>query len=183
MQSINLTINIYNNFKPLELTCKLSLTNSPLKIIVDAKYYSELCKIRWSLDRYGYAYSNITIDGSRKTTGIHRHIMFLEGKLINKLEVDHIDRDKLNNVISNLRMVTKQENQRNKIKYGKSSSSKYIGVSWHKRDNRWRAMIKHNWINKYLGSFVDEEVAAHAYDEALRKLPIDEKVKVYNFPR
>ena len=51
-----------------------------------------------------------------------------------KLVVDHIDFNRLNNNVNNLRIVTSRENaSRKNIK----SSSKYVGVSWHKSKNKW----------------------------------------------
>ena len=134
----------------------------------------------WGLDRDGYATSNSHINNG-KYIKLHRYIMLLENSLIDNLEVDHKDRNKLNNVASNLRMATSQEQKRNQ---GKKIgfSSQYIGVSWYKRDDKWRAKIKHNNKNIHIGMFDNEVEAAQAYDESLANIPIDESFKVYNFP-
>ena len=61
---------------------------------------------------------------------------------------DHIDRDELNNRKYNLRPATIQENARNHNKQ-KNNTSGFIGVSWLKQQNKWRAYIyinkKHIW--------------------------------------
>jgi hypothetical protein len=44
-------------------------------------------------------------------------------------------------------------------------SSKYIGVCWHIRDKRWYASIKVGYKSLHLGSFLEEEAAARAYDK------------------
>ena len=85
----------------------------------------------------------------------------------NKLVVDHIDFDRTNNHLSNLRIITHRENTNRKhIK----SSSKYIGVSWYKSRKRWCAKIKINNKTKHLGYFIDELEASSAYQVALNNL-------------
>lgn len=49
-------------------------------------------------------------------------------------------------------------------------TSKYIGVSWHKANNKWVAHIRINNKQKYLGSFIEEIDAHKAYQEALKKI-------------
>ncbi|MFA9398372.1 MAG: HNH endonuclease [Clostridiaceae bacterium] len=100
-----------------------------------------------------------------KTT-IHMHRLLMncsEG-----LEVDHINRNKLDNQKSNLRIVTRQQNMCNKDSY-KNSSSRYKGVTWHKKDNRWDAQIRLNKQIYFIGSFEDEDVAAAAYNHYAKR--------------
>ena len=47
---------------------------------------------------------------------------------------------------------------------GHVASSRFRGVGWHKRDQKWRVMIRVNGKQKSIGHFDDELVAAHAYD-------------------
>lgn len=57
------------------------------------------------------------------------------------LSVDHVDGDKDNNRISNLRLATNQENQRNINGLQKNNTSGVRGVQWNKRQNKWLAVI------------------------------------------
>lgn len=84
------------------------------------------------------------------------------------LDVDHIDGDKGNNRIANLRLATRAENCWNsKSRKGASSSAK--GVSKASK-NRWSAAICTNGVKVQLGSFGTEEEAAEAYKLAASKM-------------
>ena len=52
----------------------------------------------------------------------------------------------------------------------KNSSSKFKGVSWHKRDQKWQAYITINKKRKYLGYFNNEKEAAKIYNAAAKEL-------------
>jgi hypothetical protein len=57
-----------------------------------------------------------------------------------------------------------------KLIRGQPPSSRFKGVSWHTKDEVWRAAIKLQGVSRRLGSFRDEIAAAEAYDEAAREL-------------
>lgn len=76
--------------------------------------------------------------------------------------IDHVDGDKLNNSIENLRVVTPQQNVFNS-KAQKGVSSKYKGVCWDKNRKKWRARIVIGGVEKYLGRYNSEEEANSAY--------------------
>lgn len=117
----------------------------------------------------GYLQAHLSKDGKKYHFLIHCLVAdyFLEEKRDGrKLIVDHIDNNKLNNHKDNLQIV----NQRINNSKDSVSTSKYTGVSWEKSYNKWRAEIRVNGKNKFLGRFTQEIDAAKAYQRELNKL-------------
>ena len=101
----------------------------------------------------GVGYQCIGIDG--KVYRAHRLIwIWHNGNIDNNLQIDHIDRNRLNNQIDNLRLVTLSENQWNR---------KAKGTSYHKRSNTWNAKIQAFGKRHSLGYFETEHEAHEAY--------------------
>lgn len=80
-------------------------------------------------------------------------------------QIDHINGNKTDNRLANLRAVTNFENQKNQRK-PVSNTSGIIGVVWHKTKNKWNAQIKHKGRSIHLGYFTDIEEAAAARAKA-----------------
>ena len=87
------------------------------------------------------------------------HHVFLPKKT--GLDVDHIDGNPLNNVVENLRYLTRAENNVN--------SAKRAGVGWIKKDRKWRARIKVKGKEILLGRFASREDAVKARERGLKK--------------
>ena len=118
----------------------------------------------------GYKYVLLSKNNQKKYSTISRLVaIYFIPNPENKQQVDHIDRDPLNNHISNLRWATSGENIRNKSSY-KNSSSKYKGVSFDKRNGKWRAQLKINNQNKHLGYFHCEIEAALVYNKKAKEI-------------
>jgi hypothetical protein len=130
------------------------------------------CKLlKPSCGKRGYYIVVLFLMNTKKTRSIHQLVAesFLNHKpdRTNKLVVNHIDLNKLNNHIDNIEITTNRENcNRIHIK----SSSKYVGVSWNKRDSNWMARILIDGKRKYLGCFKYEISAHGAYQNALNKI-------------
>ena|ERR1044071_2113059 len=85
--------------------------------------------------------------------------------LLNTNEVDHEDRNGLNNRRKNIRPATRQQNVANQGLLSTNSSG-FRGVSFRKDSGRWRARIMLNGSLHCLGTFSDRISAARAYDKA-----------------
>lgn len=78
--------------------------------------------------------------------------------------IDHIDRNKDNNSMANLRLATQAENALNS-KNRSTNKSGYRGVSWCGRTSKWRATVTTNGKQKSLGRFKEMKEAVSAYNE------------------
>ncbi|UIU26965.1 HNH endonuclease [Escherichia phage vB_EcoS_SA80RD] len=109
-------------------------------------------------------YTQIVFEGEHY---LRHHIVWLmHGRCIPKgMEIDHIDHDRQNDRIENLRLVTASENSRNKSK-PMTNKSGVVGITWHKRDLRWQAHIKIDGKKLYLGYFDNFNDAVKARKEA-----------------
>jgi hypothetical protein len=85
-------------------------------------------------------------------------------------DIDHINGDKADNRPENLRDVSKSINLQNRRASSKGSSSKYLGVSWDKGCNKWKAQIRVQGKKKYIGLYETEEAAYEAYLQQKREL-------------
>lgn len=136
---------------------------------IDESEYNKLIKHKWYLEKSNnnfYAYTTIKINSVKKNFKMHRLIMGLN--FGDGLIVDHINHNGLDNTKENLRLATKSQNGQNS-KSQKNSSSKYLGVSYYKRDNLWTAQIKVENKKLHLGRFLSEQKAAECYNIAANK--------------
>lgn len=80
-------------------------------------------------------------------------------------DIDHIDHDRSNNKLLNLRTATKQVNNKNASKRVDNNSG-YTGVCWNKKDKRWAAYIRAGKVFTYLGNFKVLEDAVRVRKQA-----------------
>ena len=78
-----------------------------------------------------------------------------------KDQIDHINRNKTDNRIANLRDVSHKQNGQNRSKPSNNTSG-CPGVVWYKQNSKWVAKIKHNQKLIHLGYFTDLEEAVAA---------------------
>lgn len=108
---------------------------------------------------------NVTVDGETHGKALFIWLHYY-GVWPTKL-IDHINRNRKDNRLSNLREVTHTQNQYNKVS---PSSCGYKGVTWRDRKrNPWLAKIRIDGVRFNLGSFPTAEAAGKAYEEACLK--------------
>ena len=112
----------------------------------------------------GYKLVDLYKNGIKKPFLIHRLVglAFLENP-DNKSMIDHIDENKSNNNVKNLRWATRNDNSANQGKQINNTTG-YKGVSFHKQHNKYQATISINGKSKYLGLFEKADEASKAYD-------------------
>jgi NUMOD4 motif/HNH endonuclease len=103
-------------------------------------------------------------NGIRKLISLHYLVIKHHTNQEINGEIDHIDRNRLNNNVSNLRIVDRITNCRNTNKRTCYSTSKYKGVSFYKSRNKWIAKITINYKGIHLGCFLNERDAGIAYN-------------------
>lgn len=149
--------------------CSLILLRDFRFCVVDERDFAALSQHKWLYHDGGYAFRKGKIsEGQLYKTRIymHRQVMgFPEG-----LEIDHIGGDGLDNRRSELRPCTKLQNQQHRIRKRKNTSSKYRGISWHTKSQKWCAAIVKDKKSRFLGSFTNEVEAALAYNRAATEL-------------
>ncbi len=107
----------------------------------------------------------------------HRIIYLMaNGWIDDKLFIDHIDGNKINNKPSNLRLVDQAENSQNQRKAQSSSILGVLGVSI-TSSGKHQARIGVDSKDLYLGSFDTIDEASNAYQQAKKKLHIDQPTK------
>lgn len=112
---------------------------------------------KWYLGNKGYVCGTVF----NKDVLLHRYLFDSD------ILVDHINRDKLDNRKSNLRSATYQQNAWNSCKCSNNSTG-YKGVS--PCDGRFRAGIKIDGKERFIGLFDTPEKAAMAYNEIAQKI-------------
>lgn len=128
------------------------------KAIIDDHMTEFLSAFKWNKDRYGYARATLNITRRRKLTlRMHRVVIGAEQGQI----VDHVNRNRLDNRIANLRIVTAHESASN------TKRGYFIGlpgVTIHKQTGKFQAALK----GRYLGLFTTAEEAHQAFIAELR---------------
>ena len=139
---------------------------------VDDEEFERLNAVRWCAHKsYNtfYAERGIynSLTGKIKHVKMHLEIMGCPPK---GSVCDHGDGNGLNNQKNNLHFVSQRQNSQNRHSH---RSSRFPGVSYEKRTNKWRSRI---WTEegreRWLGYFDTEEMAFSAYEKALKEMGV-----------
>jgi hypothetical protein len=136
--------------------------------LVDEEDYERISQFKWSAQKNCntfYAKRN-----TPATNGKRQGIELMHRRILappRGMEVDHINGNGLDNRRKNLRVVTRQQNSQNRHQI---KTSRFPGVYWHDRDQKWRSQIRIHGKRKFLGSFTDEKAAYCKYCEAVKSL-------------
>jgi hypothetical protein len=108
------------------------------------------------------------ISFQRKHYLAHRIAWLLTFGQMPTIGIDHINGNPADNRLCNLRLATDAQNNQNRRRGFKSSTSPLIGASFHRRSGAWVAQIRVGAKNKWLGYHPTEQAAHEAYVAAKR---------------
>ncbi len=142
--------------------------------LVDDEDYEFLAQINWCWTKGGYAlavgnsakFKRLFPNYEFKTRCVLMHRLLMRAP--EDLEVDHENRNGLDNQRHNLRLATSSQNKHNSG--SREGTSIYKGVCWNPKPAMWSAQIKLEWKKRSLGYYHTEVEAALAYDRAATDL-------------
>lgn len=131
-------------------------------------------RIREGYINKGYRRTTLNIDGVGRNFKFSQLVaMAFLGHKPNGMDlvVDHINGDKSDDRVENLRIVTNRANLSACFRSDRGSfSSEYVGVYWNDNASKWRARIQDNGVQIHLGYYNTEIEASNAYQLALIKI-------------
>ena len=119
------------------------------------------------------SWGHMTFTFRGRTCMVHRIAWLIATGALPSNEIDHVDGDKENNRLSNLRDVTRNINQQNLRRAHRSNKTGYLGVSkaaLNHPNRPWYASIKKDGKTRFLGYYDTPELAHQAYVKAKREL-------------
>jgi len=142
---------------------------------IDDCFADEIGRWKWWMDNNGYIKSNM----KGKKVNLSRYIWLLHTGDWPKQEIDHINRDPLDNRVRNLRDVSRSENNKNwtplcrlgmKFKNKKSGLPAGVAFSPKHKSRPYKASVYTNGKAKHLGRFTTAEEATAAYQLAVQQI-------------
>lgn len=133
--------------------CGVGYLKNEKEFYFDLEDYDLIKEYYWVINENGYLSTNNNKRENDKRRKIKMHQLIMKDS-----NIDHINRNKLDNRKINLRVCSIIENNRNKG-MSKNNTSGIIGVSWDKENNKWVAQITVSGKNKKLGRFKEKEHA------------------------
>jgi hypothetical protein len=130
--------------------------------IVDADLYPALSLRSWHVNDRGYVARSFYLGNARQILKLHRVVMCCTPG--DGLEIDHVNRVKLDNRRANLRVVTHVQNMANRELGPRKERrlSTRAKPTWHKVDKTWQAAFSYQGKRRYVGCFKSYEEAEAA---------------------
>ncbi len=133
------------------------------RAMVDIADVEAVARFRWHLHSGGYAVANQPRASGRGQIYMHRLLV------PDAPSVDHINGNKLDNRMANLRAATQSQNAANQ-RLRRSSATGFKGVSFIRRDRMFQAKITYRGHCMNLGYYLTAEAAHMAYADAASAL-------------
>jgi len=127
-------------------------------------------ELKQTKSKKGYLYVTLCINNTSKKFYVHQLVAmaFLGHEKCGMSRViDHRDFNKTNNNVLNLKIVSARENSSRSLR---KKTSKYVGVHFCKRLNKWASSIRIEGKKKHLGYFSCETKARLRYESCLRRV-------------
>lgn len=106
------------------------------------------------IEKYKWTFNGQYVKNEANNIYLHRYILDYYGDE----DIDHINRNKLDNRKANLRIVSHENNSHNKS-IQNNNTTDFIGIIYDKTRNKWRVEIMYQSKKIYLGRFNDIEEA------------------------
>jgi HNH endonuclease/AP2 domain len=142
--------------------------------LIDAKNSEMTSSVKWQAvwQEANQSYYAVGEPGGCRQYLHRATVATRDGEIKSGMQVDHKNRDTLDNREDNLRVATSGQNRCNakKKSWRGGMSSKYKGVNFHKAQQKWRATISVGRKQTHLGTFASEIDAARAYNVAATRM-------------
>jgi len=139
---------------------------------INTRYKSREKILKGKINKYGYKEYTLSKNGKSYYFTAHK-LVALEYMNYKpnpyKICIDHINENKIDNRLENLQILSVRQNT-SKSFLIKNKTSKYTGVSYYKRDNKWAARIYKNKKYIHLGYFNTEIEASYVYQNKLKEI-------------
>ena len=150
------------------MTKEIPLTQGKVALVDDEDYEKIISMGNWLFisNRKGSGYAAKNRCRQDKRIGLPS-VILMHREIVNApigVEVDHKDRDKLNNTKNNLRLATSSQQKQN-MGIRRDNTSGYRGVYWDCSRNKWGVDIILENKKIHIGRFDDKNDAALAYNK------------------
>lgn len=135
---------------------------TPVAVQIDSEDWPLIRQFSWSISKKGYAHAYDKVGGSRKLVKMSRLLLGVLDQP--QWQVDHKNRNRLDNRRANLRIATPAQNACNRTP--QKTATGFHGIKFHPKTGKWEARITHAGKQHYLGVFDSPDEALTVRREA-----------------